>query len=472
MPTAREQDNNGFLMVRGCPISSFGIFDYSAGQLGLPGDPNRIVKVFRPESAVSDAGALESFKNVPFIVDHEMLSGFQGDDNTTAPDDYGVDGVLTGNVYFDSPWMKGDIKIFSRRAQYALQNRKKDLSLGYSCDFEVKPGVWNGQPYEVVQTNMRGNHIALVDEGRVPGARVLDGQSRIVYDHLSFDVPSDIGESMKLRNQAAADNAIEKLKALLPELTAYLGGGEAAPAQGAAGEGGEPAAASAEPEAPAAQEAAVAGEPEAPAEPAAAPAEPAAAEGAGEGGGEPASLESLIAEVESVLAELKAACTAGGEGEGENGEPAADNLEGLQGAANEEPATPAATDEGQSSPVGEGQGTASAGPAAGEHATAADAAVQRLYADLAAKTRLYDRLSQVVGAFDHAAMDARQVAVYGVKKLGLKAASGTEMIALDAYLGGVEKAKRDAGKQVQSRVTTSAKDSKASSDALDAYLKG
>ena len=40
MQTAREIDKNGFLTIMGCPISSFGIFDYSAGQVGLDGDPN------------------------------------------------------------------------------------------------------------------------------------------------------------------------------------------------------------------------------------------------------------------------------------------------------------------------------------------------------------------------------------------------------------------------------------------------
>ncbi len=195
--SARKIDENGFLEIKGCPISSFGIFDYGAGQLGLAGDPNRIVKVYRPESAVNDPAAIDSFKNVPFIVDHEMLSGFDGDDDdgVSAPEEKGVDGILTGNVYYEAPWMRGDLKIFSRMAQKALAKGKKDLSLGYTCDFELTPGVFDGQPYEVVQTNLRGNHIALVDEGRVPGARVLDG---LCFDHLNFDVrPSDEDQQMK-----------------------------------------------------------------------------------------------------------------------------------------------------------------------------------------------------------------------------------------------------------------------------------
>src|ERR1700692_1175295 len=222
MPTSREIDDNGFLLVKGCPISSYGIFDYGAGQLGLPGDPNRIVKVFRPECAVSDPSAIESFKKVPFMVDNTMLSGFDDDDGAAAPEEKGLDGVLTSNVYYQAPWMLGDLKIFSRKAQRYLATGKKDLSLGYSCDFLLTPGVWDGQPYEVVQTNMRGNHIALVDEGRVPGARVLDG---LCFDHLSFSAvqPSSEDNNMAGKGRTKAmDNAVAQLKALLPALEAYL----------------------------------------------------------------------------------------------------------------------------------------------------------------------------------------------------------------------------------------------------------
>ncbi|WLW40815.1 hypothetical protein GNAINCEL_00033 [Serratia phage KKP 3709] len=168
--TARELDDNGYLVVRGCPLSSFGIFDYSARQVGLPGDPNRIVKVYRPESAVSEPEAIDSFKNVPFINEHEMLHGTDETEGA-APEEKGVDGILTSNVYYDKPWMRGDIKVFSRSVKGELQKGKSDLSLGYGCQFEHKPGIWNGQPYEVIQTRLRGNHIALVGEGRVPGAR-------------------------------------------------------------------------------------------------------------------------------------------------------------------------------------------------------------------------------------------------------------------------------------------------------------
>ncbi|USN16337.1 hypothetical protein PLUTO_00210 [Luteibacter phage vB_LflM-Pluto] len=451
--SARKQDKNGFLFVKGCPISSFGIFDYSAAQLGLDGDPNRIVKVYRPESAVNDPETLASFQNVPFIVDHEMLSGFIDDDETMAPEEYGVDGVLTSNVYYDAPWMRGDIKVFSRKAQRALQQRKKDLSLGYSCDWEVKPGVWNGQPYEVIQTNLRGNHIALVDEGRVPGARVLDG---LVFDHLNFDaIPSDEDKTMakKATAKTAKDSAVEQLQALMPQLNAAMQEFLKEEATEPAHEG----------------EGAVQTDPNA--DPNAAPNDGGEAATQATTGTEGGDLPSLIAKVEAVLAQLKASvgadpATTGDEGEGTNG-----GETQTKDSDTDPNAEGAGADEGAGAE--EGNGKASPGPAAGENATAGDAAIRSFYADLAAKDRIYNRVSKLTGSFDHSAMDARQVAAYGVKKLGLQVKKGVSaMDALEAYLDGHDAAAKKHKAAVQSVRTNNVGDSLGKSDELDRYLKG
>ena len=467
MSTAREQDENGFLTVKACPISSFGIFKYSAAQLGLPGDPNRIVNVFRPEDSVSDPACIDSFKNVPFIVDHEMLSGFDDDDSAESPDRYGVDGVLTGNVYYQSPWMKGDIRIFSRRAQKALQGGKKDLSLGYTCDFEVKSGTFNGIQYEVVQTNMRGNHIALVDEGRVPGARVLDGRS-VVYDHLSFEVrPSDKEQTMKTKKKVADSAVTElmaRLKALMPAFEAFLKQEEQEPEHqesGSAPEGG--AVASAAPEG---------------AEGAAAGAE---GEAAVEGENEEDCYDvegvmSAIAEAESILAELKAACG----GEQHEGEPGADNVEGLAtessvegagGAEDESSQSVEASDTGEGGAPPSNGGRVSAGPNAGKHTEAGDAALRRLYRDMAIKDSLYNRISAITGTFPVKALDARQVAAYGLKKFGLKAADGQEIPVVTAYLDAAEKAKKDFAKnRPRTAASGAAQDAASAVSEIDAYL--
>ena len=40
------------------------------------------------------------------------------------------------------------------------------MSLGYNLDLEETPGVWEGQPYDVIQRNIVINHLALVMEAR------------------------------------------------------------------------------------------------------------------------------------------------------------------------------------------------------------------------------------------------------------------------------------------------------------------
>lgn len=446
MSTARIKDPNGFLRVPGCPISSYGIFDYSAAQCGMPGDPNRIVKVFRPESAISDADTIKSFEDVPFIVEHEMLSGDDEDEFASAPEDKGVDGVLR-DVRYDAPWMRGNLVIYSRKAQKALKYMR-DLSLGYSCDFQISPGVFNGEPYEAIQTNLRGNHIALVGEGRVPGARVLDG---LIFDHLSFDVvPSSKGNEMaknaggkspsaKPTRKAACDNAVAELKALLPALEKYLSEEATEPAHHG-DEGNEL-------------------EVKELVDPASAI----------EGAEKSDDLGEMIAKVEGILQQVKAtmAQPEAASDEGPEGERPTEAKDADGTGENSSTDKPAA-DEG--SPAE--QGKASAGPAAGEHAGTQDSAIKRFYADSAVKGSLYDRLSKVVGSFDCRVMDSAGVAAYGVAKLGLKnVPKGQEMYALDAYLTGREAAERATRKQVSTERQSMDSKVPASSE-LDAYLKG
>jgi hypothetical protein len=156
-----------------------------------------------------------------------------------------------------------------------------------------------------------------------------------------------------------------------------------------------------------------------------------------------------------------------GEGNGENTE---DTIEGLEGTVRE------GADEGDPANAGGegGQGTASPGPSAGKHA-GADAALRNFYADAARKTSLVDRLSKVVGAFDGALDLARatasDVAAYGVTKLKLKdVKKGQEVVALDAYLSGLEAA-RGGAVAAPTQVSTQAADSADAVSDVSAYFQ-
>lgn len=176
-PSARQYDMNGWFEVKGNPISKVGVFDYSGAQVGAPpADANRIYKVYRPAEELADPETIASFKLTPLINDHRMLG-----EGHTAADEYGVDGVIGENVYFSGDTLYANIKVFGKGLAEDLKKGKVDLSLGYRCIYDFTAGSYNGQAYDCIQRKPRGNHIALVDQGRMgPGVKVLD--------HLVFTV--------------------------------------------------------------------------------------------------------------------------------------------------------------------------------------------------------------------------------------------------------------------------------------------
>lgn len=448
----RSIDQNGFLNVRSTPVSSYGIFEYSAAQVGLPGDPDRIVNVYRPESSLTDPDTIKSFQTLPVIDDHDLLSGFEEDDDIMSPEEKGVDGVMT-NVSYTAPWLIADVKVFSRRMRRAIDSGKCDLSAGYACDFIFQKGVFRGKPYEVVQINMRGNHLALVDAGRVPGAKVLDSKT-LIYDCLSFNkINPTKGIDMKpKRKSVAMDNAVEQLKSLIPALEQYLSEEASEPAhqdgeepvnESAGAEGGVGGAT----EGDEGEEVPEGGEATENVESAEAPE-----------GTDPAAILSQI------VALLKTMGTAtdeemiqdATEGLQEGGEHAIGNDEGEEG--EEKPAVASDCDN---------NGKASPGPASGIHATG-DAAIRKsIYKDMASKQKLYNRVKPVIGAFDHSLMTCEDMAAYAAKKLKINVPKGSASIALDSFLSGAERSK------VAAKPVTHAGDAAFGSfDPIDNYLKG
>ena len=172
-------DKSGFWFIPHNPISKVGVFDYLGSSISDECEPNKIYKVFR--SGETLLGSVPTWDNPPkpFINDHEMLGeGFTEVDNRP------VQGVITNPVYEDGV-LYADITVYSESLKEAIENGKKELSLGYFCKFEKQPGEYDGEHYDYVQTNMVGNHIALVDAGRC-------GSDVKVFDHKcvmdSFDI--------------------------------------------------------------------------------------------------------------------------------------------------------------------------------------------------------------------------------------------------------------------------------------------
>jgi len=214
--TARKIDINGWVEVQDNPISRPGVFKYSGRSIGDP-DQTRVFNVYRPESELNNPETIASFKLVPFINDHPNNLLGQSDNDLPTVDGKPADGVIGEKVYYADGFLRGNLKFFTDRIMQEINAGKIEISAGFRCVYEKVSGVFNGQAYDYIQRNIRGNHVALVDEGRM-GAEVA------VLDHfvMTFDAKELImaGEDKDAALTARLDAMDAKLTSVLGELAA------------------------------------------------------------------------------------------------------------------------------------------------------------------------------------------------------------------------------------------------------------
>lgn len=207
--THREYDINGWPEIKDNPLSKVGVFPYSGETVG--GEPGRVYNVYRPEEELSDPETIASFKLLPFVDDHpDVLLGGSSEGFTPA-EKKGIEGIIGEEVYYSDGILRGNIKILSETLAKLVESGKKQLSVGYRCTYELVSGVWNGIHYDAIQRQIRGNHLALVDQGRM-------GKEVAVLDHLKYTFDSlEIKKGFKMpeenkeeKNEIKAKDEIEE----------------------------------------------------------------------------------------------------------------------------------------------------------------------------------------------------------------------------------------------------------------------
>jgi hypothetical protein len=128
------------------------------------------VRGYRPEDEVFNEDAMASFAHRPITNEHPP-------ENVTA-DTWKRDavGFSDGRVARDGDFVVVPMMVTDAEAIADVDGGKAELSAGYTCDLEFIDGeAPNGQKYDAIMTNIRGNHIAIVDRGRAgPGCRIGD----------------------------------------------------------------------------------------------------------------------------------------------------------------------------------------------------------------------------------------------------------------------------------------------------------
>lgn len=391
----KEVDTNGWFEVKDNPLSKEGVFLYRGNQIILPdgsraSNTDDLIPVYRPADELSNPEAIDSFKLVPWVDEHTMLGSEEL--GLTPAERKGVSGVVGEDVYFKDGVLYGNIKAFSENLARKIENGKKELSLGYRCSYERSSGEWNGQKYDYIQRNLRGNHLALVDKGRMGAeVRVMDSQETgISYGNFIFTCDSlmeknemNLEELLKQAVEKFGDSAtaLAEIKKLLDE-------------QGQDNEGNqEP------PTPPATDDDEMGGNPDN---------EPPAQDD------DEDKLDKLLSLVESLVSRVEA-------------------LEGNSKSEDE--------DDNQEEP----QEKPKVGDEEEKGAQAMDMAevTRQVTKRLNERDSMYKKVSLHTGAFDVSAMDsAEAVAAYACKKLNLKTVKGLEVATITGYMANREPANK------------------------------
>jgi hypothetical protein len=119
---------------------------------------------------------------------------------------------------FEDGVLYAPLRIFSETLSRMIESGKTALSLGYRCVYEKASGIFDGQMYDYIQRQLRGNHLALVDAARCDVA-VLD--NHMAFDH--FDLALDNSKETTMADEDMKDR-LKKTEDELKECKDWIAG--------------------------------------------------------------------------------------------------------------------------------------------------------------------------------------------------------------------------------------------------------
>lgn len=186
--SARHYDDNGFLIVDSTVITKAAVNPYYGKEipdyesLGL--DPEKIYNMLRDPTELEKG--MHTLGEKQLLIKHIFVSADE-------PQKESIAGTIGSNLEMVGDDVKGSLTVWDKEAINLIESGKlAELSASYFYDPVMKSGTFNGQPYDGIMTNIRGNHVALVERGRI-------GRDALVADAL----PKLMELNMKLKKGAA-----------------------------------------------------------------------------------------------------------------------------------------------------------------------------------------------------------------------------------------------------------------------------
>lgn len=215
----RAKTPEGFLLCMDVPVARVGEMIYGAGEVPLETGADGLVHVSRGPEDLFDEKAIASYVGKPVVDDHP-------DSDVTPANwkDLAIGIVLNPRrgVGDDSDVMLADLLITDQDAIRDVNDGKREVSAGYEADYE-QTGPGKGR-----QTNIIGNHVALVERGRCgPRCAIGDHQPKELQSMATKRTDkAQLRQKVADRIRKLFGDAGEELAQTLPDELADGDGGE------------------------------------------------------------------------------------------------------------------------------------------------------------------------------------------------------------------------------------------------------
>jgi hypothetical protein len=170
-----------------------------------------VVRVYRPESSVFANDATHSYTHLPITIEHPG-----GTVDSTNWRKHAV-GETGDEVLRDGHTVRVPLMLRDAEAIQLVREGKRELSVGYGCDLAWGEGITpDGEVYDAVQHNIRGNHLAIVSHARGGstlriGDTKMSDQKTVLIDGLPCQM-SDKDAAIVQRTIAQLQDQVENFK--------------------------------------------------------------------------------------------------------------------------------------------------------------------------------------------------------------------------------------------------------------------
>lgn len=169
--SVRWKDDSGYLHVDVSHITKAAVNPYYGSEipdaeiLGL--ERGKIYMGLRDPEELKKS--LNTWKGLPLHIEHHI-------DSADNPQKLTRVGSIGTDVKWNAPYVDAPLTIWDGEAIRAVESGQyKELSCAYRYEPDFTAGEYEGKKYDFVMRNIRGNHVALVEEGRAgPDVVVAD----------------------------------------------------------------------------------------------------------------------------------------------------------------------------------------------------------------------------------------------------------------------------------------------------------